>query len=105
MKVSDYCEEYAELWDEFVAQAPMATFLHSRRFLSYHRDRFQDVSLVIENEENSLVGLFPAAVDPTHRKRVISHPGITYAGPIPGPKRPGARVLPRLRPGMLHYPI
>ncbi len=103
MKVSDYSEEYAELWDEFVAQAPMATFLHSRRFLSYHRDRFQDVSLVIENEENSLVGLFPAAVDPTHRKRVISHPGITYGGLIHGRELRGEKVLHVLQAVMHHY--
>src|SRR5437870_12954600 len=103
MKVSDYSEEYAELWDEFVAQAPMATFLHSRRFLSYHRDRFQDVSLMIENEENSLVGLFPAAVDPTHRKRVISHPGITYGGLIHGRELRGEKVLQALQAVMHHY--
>src|SRR5437899_7714674 len=103
MKVSDYSEEYAELWDEFVAQAPMATFLHSHRFLSCHRDRFQDGSLVIENEENSLVGLFPAAVDPTHRKRVISHPGITYGGLIHGRELRGEKVLHVLQAVMHHY--
>src|SRR2546427_5445336 len=81
----------------------MATFLHSRRFLSYHRDRFQDVSLVIENEENSLVGLFPAAVDPTHRKRVISHPGITYGGLIHGRELRGEKVLHVLQAVMHHY--
>src|SRR5947208_14116689 len=103
MKVSDYSEEYAELWDEFVAQAPMATFLHSRRFLSYHRDRFQDVSLVIENEENSLVGLFPAAGDPTQRKRVISHPGITYGGLINERELRGEKILNVLWAGISQY--
>jgi hypothetical protein len=103
MKVSAYSEEYAELWDEFVARAPMATFLHSRCFLSYHGDRFQDVSLIIEGEENSLLGLFPAAVDPTHSKRVISHPGITYGGLIHGRDLRGEKVLQALQAVIHHY--
>jgi len=102
MKVSAYSEEYAEFWDEFVARAPMATFLHSRRFLSYHGDRFQDVSLVIEGEGNSLLGLFPAAADPTHSKRVISHPGITYGGLIHGRELHGEKVLGALQ-AVTHY--
>src|SRR5687767_933601 len=101
MKVSAYSEEYAELWDEFVARASMATFLHTRRFLSYHRDRFQDVSLVVRNEENSLLALFPAAADPTHTKRVISHPGITYGGLIHELR--GEKILEALQAVMHHY--
>lgn len=58
----------------------MATFIHTRRYLSYHTDRFHDVSLLIRDDKNNLVGLFPAAIDPSDSKRVVSHPGITYGG-------------------------
>ena len=79
MKVLPYCEQDHLAWDEFVAHSATATFLHTRRYLSYHGDRFKDVSLLIRDEDR-LVGLFPAAVDPTDERRVVSHPGITYGG-------------------------
>jgi Acetyltransferase (GNAT) domain len=66
-------------WDEFVATAPMGTFLHTRRFLGYHVDRFVDRSLILR-DASKLVGVFPAAVDPSDERRIISHPGITYGG-------------------------
>lgn len=80
LKVFPYTDTDAELWDKFITEAPMATFLHTRRYLSYHTDRFQDVSLLIKDEKSQLIGLFIAAVDPVDSKRVISHPGITYGG-------------------------
>src|SRR5437870_5605049 len=58
----------------------MATFLHSRRFISYHRDRFVHRSLLLRDARSRLVGVFPAATDPTNEGRVVSHPGITYGG-------------------------
>lgn len=76
-----YTSGDAVVWDEFLTQAPMATFLHTRRYLSYHSDRFQDVSLLLkDSKKNKLVGLFLAAVDPNNAKGVVSHPGITYGG-------------------------
>lgn len=80
VQVLPYSEQNAARWDEFVARAPMATFLHSRRYLSYHGDRFMDVSLLVEDNKQRLVGLLPAAVDPALKTRVVSHPGITYGG-------------------------
>jgi Acetyltransferase (GNAT) domain len=66
-------------WDELAARSPMATLLHSRRFLSYHGDRFEDASLVFRDGEK-MVGALPAARDPGDRVRVISHPGATFGG-------------------------
>lgn len=79
MQVSQYSEQDCARWDDFVARAPMATFLHTRRFLSYHGDRFKDVSVLL-TEENNTIGLMPAAVDPGDPRHVVSHPGITYGG-------------------------
>ena len=69
----------AEAWDAFCLSSYQATFLHTRRFLSYHGDRFQDRSLILENE-GKIVGLFPAAVNPGDKACIVSHPGITYGG-------------------------
>lgn len=103
MKVYDYSEECAERWDEFVARASMATFLHTRRFLSYHRNRFEDVSLVIKNREDSLLGVLPAAVDSTDTKRLVSHPGITFGGLIHGRELRGDGLLKAFQAAMDHY--
>lgn len=66
-------------WDDFCFGAYQGTFLHTRKFLSYHKERFADCSLVVE-EEGRWVGIFPAAIHPVHQNIVVSHPGITYGG-------------------------
>ncbi|MDZ7651414.1 MAG: GNAT family N-acetyltransferase [Burkholderiaceae bacterium] len=58
----------------------MATFLHTRQFLSYHRDRFEDLSVLVENDRNELVAVMPAARDPASLTTATSHPGTTYGG-------------------------
>jgi hypothetical protein len=46
-------------WDRFVAKSRNGTFIHSRAFMDYHSDRFDDQSvLVISNDE--IIGVFPA---------------------------------------------
>jgi Acetyltransferase (GNAT) domain len=75
-----YTEADSDIWDEYIATAPMVTLLHTRRYLAYHADRFQDVSLLIKDEKDNIVGLFLAALDPNDSSRVVSHPGITYGG-------------------------
>ena len=80
LKVSPYRDEDATLWDEFIKDAPMANFLHSRRYLAYHAHRFKDISLLIRDEEHQLVGVFLAAIDSRYPQKIISHPGITYGG-------------------------
>jgi hypothetical protein len=68
-----------DTWDEFCLESFQATLLHTRRFLSYHGDRFVDRSLIIE-EDGKWLGLFPAALNPNETTHVVSHPGITYGG-------------------------
>lgn len=81
MEVVAYTDGDAGEWDALAGGAPMATFLHTRRFLGYHGDRFADASLLIK-QDGRLVGLFPAAVDPADGGSVLSHPGITYGGVV-----------------------
>ena len=79
MRVAPYTGADADAWDALVAEAPMGTLLHTRRFLSYHGDRFADRSLLVYDDER-LVGVLPAALDPDDPAVVVSHPGSTYGG-------------------------
>ena len=66
-------------WDNFVFNSLQANFLHTQKFLSYHKNRFLDLSLIIENDAQ-ILALFPAAEDLNDSECVVSHPGITFGG-------------------------
>jgi hypothetical protein len=76
----DFRSDDADAWDAFVAEATSGTLLHTRRYLSYHGDRFADRSVVLRDRHGALTGVLPAAVDPADDARVVSHPGVTYGG-------------------------
>lgn len=80
MRVRLYAPDDAPRWDAWCTEAYGATFLHSRRFLSYHGDRFDDRSLIVEDPQGAWLGLLPAARHPNDSSVVVSHPGITYGG-------------------------
>jgi len=87
-----YDSSAAQAWDELVTEAPMATFMHSRRFIAYHGDRFEDASLMFRDRKG-LAGVLPAALDPADRQRVISHTGATYGGVVHNGALNGHRML------------
>ena len=68
-------------WDNFCNASYHSTFLHSQKFISYHKNKFKDHSVIIESNGKWL-GLFPAAEDLTDAASIISHPGLTYGGII-----------------------
>lgn len=72
-------------WDDLLARSGSNLFLHSRRFLTYHRGRFKDVSLLVRSE-GELIGVFPAAVEEDAANVVVSHPGATYGGLVVSPE-------------------
>ncbi len=63
-----------KFWDEFIPFTSNGTFLHQRDYMDYHKDRFEDFSLMIYSG-NRLLALFPAHIEGKH---VISHSGLTY---------------------------
>lgn len=93
MRIRPYESRDAELWDRFCEQVPNSSLLHTRRYLSYHGDRFVDESRIIEDEKGRVVGLFPAAQDPDDHVCTVSHPGVTYGGIVHGGRLSGARML------------
>ncbi|KFF19077.1 GNAT family N-acetyltransferase [Flavobacterium hydatis] len=75
-----YQETDYEKWNDFIGQAKNATFLFHRDFMEYHKDRFEDFSLLIyENEK--LVSVLPAN---RVNDIVYSHQGLTYGGLVYG---------------------
>lgn len=92
----------AEEWDTFCEATHQATFLHTRRFLGYHGDRFQDQSLILE-EDGRWVGLFPAALHPNDALCVVSHPGITYGGLLHSGGLRGEQMIMALSAIQRHY--
>lgn len=78
MRIIQYTNQQADAWDAFVRASKNGTFLHERRFMDYHSDRFSDCSLMIY-EDNELVALFPANWD-AGSQVLYSHQGLTYGG-------------------------
>lgn len=95
--VRPYEKQDAQAWDALVAGSWNGTFLHERRFLAYHGERFRDMSLVLEDRRGRLVGVFPAALDPEDKKSVVSHPGLTYGGVVHGGSLQGTATLEALQ--------
>lgn len=93
MKLRPFAPEESARWDAFCCEAHQATFLHSRKYLSYHGERFRDRSLLIEDDRGRLIGLFPAAVHPSDGTCVVSHPGITYGGVLHDGSLKGERMI------------
>lgn len=92
MDIIDYEPHLAAQWDAFCAQAPTATFLHTRAFLSYHKDRFLDRSLIIV-ADGRWIAVVPLAQDPVDAHCVVSHPGITYGGVLHQGEARGASMI------------
>jgi hypothetical protein len=63
-------------WNTFIGQAKNATFLFHRDFMDYHKDRFEDYSLMVFEAEK-LVAVLPAN---RVENVVYSHQGLTYGG-------------------------
>ena len=103
MRVVPFTAGRSEAWDELVQRAPMATFLHSRRFLSYHGARFDDASLLLVGRDGDIRAVLPAAVDPADPRRVVSHPGATYGGLIHDGRLNGDRARDALAAICEHY--
>lgn len=100
--IRPFLHDEAEDWDAFCAGSYQATLLHTRRFLSYHGDRFLDRSLVLEAGQRWL-GLLPAAQHPADPKCIVSHPGVTYGGIVHQGGLVGGKMVEALSAICRHY--
>lgn len=80
-----YSENYKEKWDKFVlTNSVNGSFLQSRIFLEYHKDRFVDHSLLFLRGGN-IIAVCPACeINEDNQKKFYSHMGSTFGGIIIG---------------------
>jgi hypothetical protein len=103
MNILTFEEHQSTQWDEFLTSCQMSTFLHSRKFLSYHGNRFKDDSLIVCDDDGVWLGVFPAAVDPIDSTQIVSHPGVTYGGLVHQGKLIGSAMFEALGLVTHHY--
>jgi hypothetical protein len=101
--VWNYEPGHAEGWEDAVGRSCNGTFLHTRRFLSYHGDRFADRSLVLKDRRDRITAVFPAAVSPACPDMIVSHPGLTYGGLVHDGSVCGASMIAALQGINDHY--
>ena len=80
--VKRYTEADKERWNQFNAASKNPLFMFDRGFMDYHKDRFQDHSLLFY-DEGELIAILPFS---QKDRDLISHGGLTYGGFIAGSK-------------------
>jgi hypothetical protein len=78
-----------KVWDAFIDNSRVNTFLFKRDFLEYHADRFNDFSILIYRK-GKLEAVLPGNVK---QNIFYSHQGLTYGGLITSSKITAVDVL------------
>jgi len=87
-EIRRYTEADKAAWDAFVAQSKNGTFLFFRDYMDYHRDRFDDHSLMVYLD-GRLYALLPAnRVGET----LYTHQGLSYGGLVMSSENTTAHV-------------
>lgn len=76
--VIKYSPDFYNAWNDFIKNSKNGTFLFHRDFMEYHKDRFQDFSLLVLRNDK-LVAVLPAN---KLGQKIYSHQGLTYGGLI-----------------------
>ena len=76
IRVELYKDSDKDLWNTFIANSKNGIFMFNRNFMEYHKDRFQDNSLLFYDDDK-LLAVMPASI----KDGVMSsHGGLTYGG-------------------------
>ena len=102
LQIVPYSPDHESAWERCCAGSVNGTLLHTRRFLSYHGDRFKDASVLIL-DAGRVRGVFPAAQSLADPGLVVSHPGSTFGGVVHPGWLDGARMLRALTTLTAHY--
>lgn len=78
MKVIRFDNSKIVQWNSFNSESKNGLFLFDRSYMNYHKDRFDDHSLMIFKNEK-LFAIFPAN---ENDKIIYSHAGLTFGGLI-----------------------
>lgn len=90
MQVECYTAAAEDEWNDFVRSSRNGTFLFHRDYMEYHRDRFQDHSLLIRDQKGTLSALLPAN---RNGSTLESHGGLTYGGLVVGDRIKTVQML------------
>ena len=77
MNIVKYNIEHKNLWNEFVKTSKNGHFFFQREYMEYHSDRFEDFSLMIFDDMNKLITIFPTNIK---ENILYSHQGLTFGG-------------------------
>lgn len=76
-----YEQNDLDAWNNFVDGAKNSHFFFKRGYMDYHKDRFQDFSLMIYDDKDKLISLLPASVSYDDGSKIlVSHGGLTFGG-------------------------
>lgn len=78
MEIKRYSDQDKGVWDQFNKSAKNSLFMFDRDFMEYHKDRFQDHSLMFY-QDGELLGILPMT---EKDNTLISHGGLTFGGII-----------------------
>ena len=98
-----YTPDHRTLWDRTIDESRNGTFLLHRSYMDYHRERFEDASLLWQDQRGRTLGLFPACWHPRVPKTIVSHAGLTYGGCVLSPRIGLVQVGEMLREILAHY--
>ncbi len=77
MNIIKYNEEYKTVWNQFIKTAKNYHFFFQRDYMEYHKDRFEDFSLLIFNKKQNIIAVLPA----NKKDNILySHQGLTFGG-------------------------
>ncbi|WP_156152410.1 hypothetical protein [Flammeovirga sp. OC4] len=76
-RIRKYIASDHKQWDNFVDECMQPHFFFHRSYMEYHKDRFTDASLIVEDKNENIVALFPSS---SANGVVSSHAGLTFGG-------------------------
>ncbi len=77
-------------WDGLVAHGSTRHFFFQRDYMEYHADRFEDLSLMVYDDQSTLLAVMPANAED---ELVVSHGGLTFGGLIADESMTARKVL------------
>ncbi len=80
--VRRYNTDDIETWNKYNKESKNSLFMFDRNYMDYHKDRYEDHSLIFY-DDNELIALLPAC---QRDDILLSHGGLTFGGFISGSK-------------------
>ncbi|WP_314620309.1 GNAT family N-acetyltransferase [uncultured Selenomonas sp.] len=81
MRIRSYEQADRELWDDFVRKAKNRHFFFLRDYMEYHKERFEEASVLVFDEKERLLAILPLT---KHAETAVSHGGLTFGGFLVG---------------------